>query len=238
MSRDPKARCVHFSVVSSSTSLDDILEAIPVPPDETHRKGRISPGSILRRPARENAWRLKEEGDCATDVSALLNAMSVRIKAIREELLAINKPGLSMLLSIVQYASPDDPTGPGFVVEPDLMRLLAELGAPVDADLYIERPPARLPPSRTTRTRLFATSEKLPSERSACVGTCTSSEIRIRGVGLRRGCPGVLRSTGRGKGVWNEYAHDRRREGTASSVLLLCPRHCGDSRLCHPRTFG
>jgi hypothetical protein len=138
MNRDPKARRVHFSVVSSSVSLDEILEALPVSPDETHRKGQVSPGSVLQRPARENAWVLKEEGDAAADVTALLESMLARLNTIREQLLAISGPRFSMMMSIVLWMSPEDPTGPGFVVGTDLMRLLVDLGALVDADLYVE----------------------------------------------------------------------------------------------------
>ncbi|MYW05607.1 DUF4279 domain-containing protein [Streptomyces sp. SID3343] len=133
----PKARRVHFSVVSSSVSLDEILAGLPVSPDETCRKGEVSSRSILRRAARESVWMLAEEGDAAADVSALLESMRARLSAIREQLLVLSGSGCSMILSVVQWMSPDDPTGPGFVVGPDLMRLLAELGAPVDADLYV-----------------------------------------------------------------------------------------------------
>jgi hypothetical protein len=39
------------------------------------------------------------------------------------------------LLRIVQYIG-DDPVGPGFAIEPEVVALLATLGAFIDADQY------------------------------------------------------------------------------------------------------
>jgi hypothetical protein len=81
---------------------------------------------------------IREAGSEESDLSELIAKVIARVRTIGKSISeACATPDASVMLRITQYASADDPVGPGFAIEADDLAFLALLGAVIDADQYV-----------------------------------------------------------------------------------------------------
>jgi hypothetical protein len=126
---DEPRRKVSFLVVSDSLTARELAEAIGGEPDEG------SSGSP-RFPL-QATWELHASGRGSDDLSALIENVMLRLQPSARAIIALRgtDQSLTCLLRIVQYIG-DDPVGPGFAIEREVVALLATLGAFIDVDQY------------------------------------------------------------------------------------------------------
>jgi hypothetical protein len=132
------ARRVQLVVASGQRTPKQVSDVLGSQPDRETWEGRAPEGSTRARPARENTWELRESGDGNTDVSELLARIFDRIYPLRDGLELLRQDGSRIILSVVLYVSPSDPTGPGFVLTDTFIGLLAKIGANFEVDQYAD----------------------------------------------------------------------------------------------------
>ena len=133
-----QTRIAAIVALSDVLAPEEMSELAGLQPDKWRRKGEIRPEAKFPRPARESSWQLRETADSSMSLSEVIEKLTARALAGRESLLRLAEAGCVVKLDIVHWISPADPHGPGFVLEPQLVSLLAELGATVDVDQYLE----------------------------------------------------------------------------------------------------
>jgi hypothetical protein len=132
------ARRVQLVVASGQRTPKQVSDVLGAQPDRETWEGRAPEGSTRARPARENTWELRESGDGNTDVSELLARIFDRIYPLRDGLELLRQDGSRIILSVVLYVSPSDPTGPGFVLTDTFIGLLEKIGANFEVDQYAD----------------------------------------------------------------------------------------------------
>lgn len=125
-------------IVSQEVTVAEMTEVLGVTPDQALEAGTVPRGTRRRIPAKENSWELFEQADASVDMSDVIDGLGRRVTPLQPGLVELKNRGCVVKLDIVQWVTPADPVGPGFVLESAIIELLAEVGASVDVDQYVE----------------------------------------------------------------------------------------------------
>ena len=134
---DTYRRHAALVIVSQEVTVAEMSEVLGVAPDQALEAGTVRSGSILRIPARENSWEIFEQGDSSADMSDIIANVAQRAIPLRPGLVELRNRGCVIKLDLVQYLSPTDPVGPGFVLDTPMIELLSALDGFVDVDQYV-----------------------------------------------------------------------------------------------------
>lgn len=89
-------------------------------------------------PLTQAQWVIREVGSEETDLSGLIAKVISRVRNIGHSVTEVcSTPDASVMLRITQYASVDDPVGPGFAIDVDDLAYLSGLRAAIDVDQYV-----------------------------------------------------------------------------------------------------
>jgi hypothetical protein len=127
---------VTFVIVSDRLSVDQITLAVGTPPDRSLERGAVREGSRVSIPAREASWELRETVADPAQIDEAVVRLVARLRPLKDALVALCEHDCRTKLEIVQRVSPDSTIG--LVIEAEDLQLLAELGAFIDIDQYIE----------------------------------------------------------------------------------------------------
>uniref|UniRef100_A8LVS0 DUF4279 domain-containing protein n=1 Tax=Salinispora arenicola (strain CNS-205) TaxID=391037 RepID=A8LVS0_SALAI len=128
-----EAQRAAFVVSSELMSVAQITSIMGYQADFSLAKGAIRQGARARIPARRSSWEIRETADSITE--AIENLLR-RLRPVRDELRELRNLGCSARFSIVQQVVPDSDLG--FAIDVEDVRLLADVGALIDVDQYIE----------------------------------------------------------------------------------------------------
>lgn len=131
------ARSASLVVITQTLSVEEISSLVGCQPDRSRGKGAVRPGAAFPIPAKETSWELRERADQSVALSTLIERISERIVPLRDRFLGLVDAGCTFKLEIVQWISGDDPHGPGFALDVELLGFLAEIQAVVDVDQYV-----------------------------------------------------------------------------------------------------
>jgi hypothetical protein len=109
MSAQVPARRAQLVIASDSVEPAEMSRLLGVKSDRETWVGQIPQGAIVRRPALDNSWEIGESGGSSADVSALLESLFVRIRPVADRIRQLRDRGCRVIVSVVQYVSPDDP---------------------------------------------------------------------------------------------------------------------------------
>jgi len=123
-------------VTSDDLSVEQISSTLGSPPDYSLEKGAIRDGAVVRKPALKTSWKMREEGSGTVSLSDALGRLFERVAGIRENLVEAGNIGCVIMISVVQYVS--EQSDLGFSVSADNLQLLADIGAFIDVDQYID----------------------------------------------------------------------------------------------------
>jgi hypothetical protein len=108
-----------------------------VMPDRSREIGSLIPDLKFPATERVNRWELCTESDTSGDVTSLVEDVARRMLPLLAPLRDLRNLGCVVNFEIVQYLSPHDSVGPGFVLSPDTSKMFADVGCDVDIDLYV-----------------------------------------------------------------------------------------------------
>lgn len=137
MSEQVAARRVQLVIASDVVSPDEMSEVLGRP-DRATWAGKLSASSVLRRPAVDNSWELRESGNASADVSGLIENLIKRVEPIVAGVRGLREKGCRVILSVVLYVSVNDEIGPGFFISKNAISLLANIGATFEVDHYFD----------------------------------------------------------------------------------------------------
>ncbi|WP_416904401.1 DUF4279 domain-containing protein [Micromonospora echinospora] len=137
MINSERTRTAALVVVSHVLSVDDISDLVGCGPDRSRSKGSVRSGAVVPIPAKETSWELCEQADRSVPLSNLLDRLSEKVLPLRGSFVGLVDAGCAFKLTLVQWISEADPSGPGFWLDADLLKFLAEVGASVDVDQYV-----------------------------------------------------------------------------------------------------
>jgi hypothetical protein len=130
-------RTAALVVVTQTLSVEEISSLVGCQPDRSRSKGDVRPGAVVPIPAKETSWELCERAGQSVPLSDLLERLSERILPLRDPFLGLVDAGCTFKLALVQWISEDDPHGPGFALNAELLGFLAEVQAVLDVDQYV-----------------------------------------------------------------------------------------------------
>jgi hypothetical protein len=125
-------------VSSCKITVREMSDLLGVTPDKAREIGEVRPDARFPIPAKENSWVLFERGDSSADMSDLIDSLSRRVMPLRAGLVALRNRGCAIKLDLVQWITPADPVGPGFVLGAEVVDLIAEVGGFIDVDQYVD----------------------------------------------------------------------------------------------------
>jgi hypothetical protein len=132
-------RYASLTVISETLTVGEITEALGQFPDDSLSRGERRPGSLVPVVASANSWRIQESSESSSiPVEQLLESLLARVVPLREALTRLSNKGSSIQVSVVQWISTSDGHGPGFGLDSQSVRLIAEIGASFDVDQYVE----------------------------------------------------------------------------------------------------
>ncbi|WP_158691083.1 DUF4279 domain-containing protein [Streptomyces sp. 351MFTsu5.1] len=114
-----------------------ITALLGLDPDRTVTIGQVPSGSVLRKPASRNMWEVIESGDDSADVDEMLRQVCGRLSPVREEIRSLRDAGCEVMVSVIQYLSAADRTGPGFSLDSATLEFISFIGAELDVDQYV-----------------------------------------------------------------------------------------------------
>lgn len=138
VSDDRNSRVAALVIVSDAVSVEALTAAVGVPPDRSLGKGEVRPGSTLPFPAKEHSWEIRESDRRSVAISDVVERLLSRVIPLRDAIMGVKRSGCNVKLEIVQWISDDDPHGPGFSLDANALKFLADVGAFVDVDQYLE----------------------------------------------------------------------------------------------------
>ncbi|NYT95576.1 DUF4279 domain-containing protein [Salinispora sp. H7-4] len=138
MSDDRNVRVAALVIISDAVDVEALTAAVGVPPDRSLGKGKVRPGSTLPFPAKEHSWEIRESGRRSVAISEVIERLLCRAIPLRNAIMGVKKSGCEVKLKIIQWISDDDPHGPGFSLDGNALKFLADVGAFVDVDQYLE----------------------------------------------------------------------------------------------------
>jgi hypothetical protein len=121
---------------SDTLSVATMTAIAGITPDSSRCKGGL--GAIVPVPAKEHSWEIGETGGRDVPLEAVIDRLFKRVLRTRESFIALRAAECSFKVELVQWMSASDPHGPGFVLDAEVLQFLAELGAFVDVDQYID----------------------------------------------------------------------------------------------------
>lgn len=127
----------YFRAASGSLSLADLVKLLGVDADEGWSVGEAHPRANQGRPVRTfTSWHLypPERGGSVSDQ---LRSLYPRVREIRADAVRA-AGGLTLVLEIVQYIHEQDNVNIGIALDAEWVALLADLGAHIDIDQYLE----------------------------------------------------------------------------------------------------
>jgi hypothetical protein len=123
---------------SPMVTVESMSAVAGVAPDRACCKGQVRPEAIVPIPAKEHSWEILEVGEREVPLEVLIDRLFVRAFRMRESFTALREAGCDIVLSLMQWMSDSDPHGPGFALDVEVLHFLAEIGALVDVDLYVD----------------------------------------------------------------------------------------------------
>ncbi|MGW5929852.1 DUF4279 domain-containing protein [Streptomyces anulatus] len=123
-------------VESGDLSVEEMSNILGQGPDRFRRKG--DPGTNPGRTLKVNIWEVRENVAREEYIGLALDRLWPRILPLQSGLVELSRRGSFIKLSMVQWISAADPHGPGFGIGVDELRFLAEIGAPLDVDQYVD----------------------------------------------------------------------------------------------------
>lgn len=88
----------------------------------------------------QSSWIVSRSSGNDTPIDDLVVAVLRRVASLRAELAEARRSGAATCLRVIAYIGPREMSGPGFSLDDESIRLLAEVGAFLDADLYYSGP--------------------------------------------------------------------------------------------------
>lgn len=79
-----------------------------------------------------------EQEDSSADMSDVIADIAQRVIPLRPGLVELRNRGCVIKLDLVQWISPTDPVGPGFLLDTAMIEFLSAFGGFVDVDQYVE----------------------------------------------------------------------------------------------------
>jgi hypothetical protein len=133
MGKSSRMQLVAFVIFSDSISVEKMTSVMGLPADFALDKGAVREGARARIPARHSSWEMREESET---ISEAADRLFQRLKLVRDGLRELREIGCSAKLSIVQYVTPRSDLG--ISIKAMDLRLLADAGAFLDIDQYVE----------------------------------------------------------------------------------------------------
>ena len=125
-----------FTLRGSNVDPGDITAALGIVPSTTWRVGDLIPNTPMAR--KDNGWRLSSPRRASyhleDEIKYVIDKVSSRVDAIRA---TIVKFRLEAEIACAVYVKGDVPS---MHLDNDLVRIVAELGADIDIDLYVLPP--------------------------------------------------------------------------------------------------
>jgi hypothetical protein len=136
MSSDGRARRANLVAFSDTLSVAMMTAIAGITPDSSRSKGDL--GTIVPVAAKEHSWEISETGGRDVPLEVVIDRLFKRAFPMRESFFALRAAGCRFKVELVQWMSASDPHGPGFALDTDVLQFLAELGAFVDVDQYVD----------------------------------------------------------------------------------------------------
>lgn len=131
------SRLAEFVIASARYDPSYLTGQIGLSSDEDTWMGQIPADSHLRRPAVENAWRLVESGNGATDVQDLIDQLCTRLLPAQDKIKRLVNNDCTAIFRVVLYLSSDDEVGSGFPLSRQLLEWLVNTGSAFEVDQYV-----------------------------------------------------------------------------------------------------
>jgi hypothetical protein len=129
---------VQLVIASDSIEPAEMSRVLGIKPDRETWIGQVPQGFGRRRPALDNSWEIRESGDSSADISALIDALFTRVQPVAEGVRQLRDRGCRVIVSVVLYVAPGDPTGSGFSLGATNIEFLSSTGAEFEVDQYID----------------------------------------------------------------------------------------------------
>jgi hypothetical protein len=129
------ARRAALVVSSVDLEVEEISSALPMPADETQRRGELLPSGPV--PARLNMWALVAGGDETTHIASHIHDVLGRAEPLKTELQTLRDRDCLIMLNI-EWQEQGEPEDLGYLLHAEQIAFLAEIGAMIKVD-----PPVR-----------------------------------------------------------------------------------------------
>ena len=131
-------RMAALVIRSESTSVDEMSRMLGCNPDYSQAKGTIRQGSTVNKPASFHIWEMRAYGDQTASLQEVIERLLAKTAPLRLALMALSSASCSVHFEIVNWISPSDRHGPGFSLPTEAIVFLADIGADLDVDQYLE----------------------------------------------------------------------------------------------------